>query len=343
MRPSINMAILPLASLPSPTEYQDIDRKKFEALVEQQYCPFVIRNLAKDWPIVKAGGNALNFLEEQALLSNSLDLPLKLTRLPPEAKRRMFYRDDMKAMNFGTAQMSLADCFKRIKRSADNADYAIQSAPLETYFSELLPQHRTSLLDEKVRPLIWFGHGLQISPHFDEADNLAIVAAGKRRFTLFPPEQISNLYIGPLDHTPAGQAVSLVDINNPDLARFPKYEKAYQEAMSVELAPGDAIFIPTPWWHHVEALSDFNVLINHWWSDRRVSTASPTIALLHAIQSFNSMEDNRKLAWMAYLHHYLGDREVMRGHIPEHAQGVLSDLDLNKTKLLDAYIKQELK
>ncbi|AGH44341.1 cupin-like domain-containing protein [Paraglaciecola psychrophila] len=87
---------------------------------------------------------------------------------------------------------------------------------------------------------------MTVAPHFDEASNIAVVAAGKRRFTFFPPEQIKNLYIGPLDFTPSGQPISLVNLRDPDLKRFPRYEEAYKNAMSVELNPGDAIYIPSP-------------------------------------------------------------------------------------------------
>ena len=30
-------------------------------------------------------------------------------------------------------------------------------------------------------------------------------------------------------------------------------------------APGDAIYIPPLWWHHVESLGQFNVLVNYWY------------------------------------------------------------------------------
>ena len=79
-------------------------------------------------------------------------------------------------------------------------------------------------------------------------------SAGHRRFTLFPPEQLANLYVGPLDFTPAGQAISLVDFAKPDFARFPRFAQALQAARVAELGPGDAIFIPSMWWHHIESL-----------------------------------------------------------------------------------------
>ena len=56
-----------------------------------------------------------------------------------------------------------------------------------------------------------------------------------RRFTFFPPEQLENLYVGPIDFSPAGQPISLVDILNPDYAKFPKYKNAEDAALFADL------------------------------------------------------------------------------------------------------------
>src|SRR3546814_18893261 len=99
---------------------------------------------------------------------------------------------------------------------------------------------------------VWIGNRSRIPAHQDLPDNLACVAVGRRRVTLFPPDQLANLYIGPLDFTPAGQAISLVDFAAPDLARFPRFAEALRHAQVAELGPGDAVFIPRMWWRTEE-------------------------------------------------------------------------------------------
>ena len=100
---------------------------------------------------------------------------------------------------------------------------------------------------------------LTVAAHFDFNDNIACVAHGRRRFMLFPPEQLENLYVGPLEFTPQGVPISLVDVHNPDLARYPRFERAVAAAQVAELEAGDAIFIPYMWWHSVRSLEPFNI------------------------------------------------------------------------------------
>jgi len=60
---------------------------------------------------------------------------------------------------------------------------------------------------------------------------------GRRRFTLFPPEQIANLYVGPLDFAPTGAAMSMVNLRNPDFARHPRFKEALAATQVAELGP----------------------------------------------------------------------------------------------------------
>ena len=41
-------------------------------------------------------------------------------------------------------------------------------------------------------------------------------------------------------------------------------DEAQRHAQVAELAPGDAIYIPPMWWHHVRADGALNILVNYW-------------------------------------------------------------------------------
>lgn len=330
------------SNMPSPLVFERVSREQFEQELQPMGQPFVMKGFAKHWHIVKSGLNSPNDLRKNALQLNEA---ISVTRILAEEKSRMFYNPDMTGMNFGVASLSLDDCLRRMQETADNGkddspDYAAQCVPVAKYFPQILNNIDNPLVEKGLEPFIWFGNRVIVAPHFDETDNIAVVAAGRRRFTLFPPQQTKNLYIGPLDFNPAGQAISLVNILKPDLDAHPKYAEAYKHGLSVELAPGDAIYIPTPWWHHVQSLSPFNVLINYWWSQNDFGTAKPLGALLHAIQAFRTLPKPQQEAFKALLDYYVFDEpNASREHIPEHAHGWLGELDDEKRRVLEHWIK----
>ena len=103
-------------------------------------------------------------------------------------------------------------------------------------------------------PRIWLSNRVTVQTHYDLSYNLACVVAGRRRFTLFPPEQLANLYVGPLEFTLAGPAHEHGAAGCADHERFPRFRDALATGPVAELDPGDALFIPYMWWHHVDAL-----------------------------------------------------------------------------------------
>ncbi len=171
------------------------------------------------------------------------------------------------------------------------------------------------------------GNKSRIPAHYDFASNIACCVAGKRRFTLFPPEELENLYVGPVDFTPAGQSISMVDFLNPDFDKFPKFRKALESALVVELEPGDALMIPSMWWHHVEALEDFNILVNYWWRNSPTFMGSPQDVLEHAIIGLRDLPDDQRQIWKNLFDHYVfsPDNENFE-HIPDNAKGILGKL-----------------
>jgi hypothetical protein len=194
-----------------------------------------------------------------------------------------------------------------------------------------------------VRESIWIGNRTRIAAHFDNIDNLACVVGGRRRFTMFPPDQIRNLYVGPLDLTPAGQPITLVDINNPDLERFPRYAEAAAAAQVAELAPGDAVYIPALWWHNVEALEDFNVLVNYWWRDVPDYFDSPSNALLYCVLTIKGLPASQRRGWKALFDYLIFQSDgAALEHLPLHARGLFGDLTPAKAERIRAILLKNL-
>lgn len=332
---------LSILDLPEPLSVRKVTKEQFINTLQPLGKPVVMRGFGDDWDIVKAAkenkSDMLGYLQKHAA---NLEQKVPVTRIPATEKSRMFYNSDMTAMNFGVAELPLQICLERMALKSDDAQYAAQCVSIDKVFSALSNKIKNPFVSNTLSPFIWFGNRVIVAPHFDESNNIAVVAAGKRRFTLFPPEQVKNLYVGPLDFTPAGQAISLVNILEPNLQLHPQYAEAYQSGLSVELAPGDAIFIPTPWWHHVQSLSDFNILINYWWNECDTGTAKPLAALLHAIQAFKALPPAQRDGFKAMLEHYVFDEtENSHEHIPEHAKGWLGKLTQERRKELDHFIK----
>tara|TARA_R110002126_G_scaffold161549_4_gene309375 strand:+ start:1622 stop:2665 length:1044 start_codon:yes stop_codon:yes gene_type:complete len=332
-----------LESLPAPAEVSGVTAANFAEKVTDHYRPVVLRGFAADWPLVQA---AVKSLPEAAayLTARSNNKPQKLVSLPAETGGRLFYNPEISGMNFSASQQPLNTAIDTMLASngADSPRYCVQCVPVADNFSALLPELSNPLLNPSPKPFIWLGTRVTVPAHFDEASNIAVVAAGKRRFTLFPPEQVANLYIGPLDLTPAGQPISMVDLQNPDLDAHPLYAKAYQAGLSVELNAGDAIYIPSPWWHSVTSLSHFNVLINYWWSSAYVPSALPMPMLLHAIQAFQHMSAGERQAWQQMLQHYLFNPADPLAHVPENARGVQGKLTPQLAQGLDKWLAAQL-
>jgi hypothetical protein len=177
-------------------------------------------------------------------------------------------------------------------------------------------------------PRLWLSNRVTVQTHYDLSYNLACVVGGRRRFTLFPPEQIANLYVGPLEFTLAGQPISMVRLDAPDHARFPRFRDALAQAQVAEMEPGDSLFIPYMWWHHVEALDTFNLLVNYWWDDTPPWNGSPFEALFHALMSVHSLPPDKRAIWKKVFEHHVFETDgSATEHLPPAKRGVQGTLD----------------
>jgi hypothetical protein len=192
------------------------------------------------------------------------------------------------------------------KASAQPLGIALQAVSAADCLPGLEEENPNTLVPEGTRARVWIGNGVTVAPHFDVSDNLACVIAGRRRFILFPPEQTANLYPGPMDATPANVPISMVSLDAPEFDQFPRYREALDAAVVAELEPGDAIYIPYMWWHGVQSLGTFNVLMNYWWARDEVSARHPYGALLHlAYVLYGDMPVEHRQAWRALYDHYV--------------------------------------
>jgi hypothetical protein len=305
--------------------------------------PVVLRGLAAHWPLVRA-----------ALVSDEMAIAylrrfyagatVGAWRGAPDIGGRFFYNDDFSGFNFVAEHCKLDLLLSELAAHLDKAQppaIYVGSTTVDTCLPGLRVENDLELGARESLMSIWIGNRTRIAAHYDLPDNLACVAAGRRKFTLFPPGEIDNLYVGPLDFTPAGQPISLVDFAKPDFGRFPRFSAALKNAQQAELGPGDAILIPSMWWHHVEASSNFNVLMNYWWRESPAFMDSPMNALMLAIMSVRDLPTAQREAWQALFRYYVFEATSAE-HIPPHARRMLAPLDGDTARMLRAQLLNRL-
>ena len=307
--------------------------------------PVVLKGLVATWPVVQAalesGQAASNYVRKfyrGATVGAMLGMP--------DIGGRFFYNEDLSGFNFRPVKIELDTVLDEIARQEHanpSPTIYVGSTTVDTCLPGFRDQNDLNLRDRQPLVSVWIGNRTRIAAHHDLPDNIACVVAGHRRFTLFPPGEIDNLYIGPLDFTPAGQAISLVDFANPDFGKFPRFADALKNAQVAELGPGDAIFIPSMWWHHIESLDPFNMLVNYWWRQSPPWMDSPMNSLMLAIMSVRDLPREQRQAWEGLFHHYVfaADDDTV-GHIPQKARRVLSPLDAEAARERRAQLLRKL-
>ncbi len=313
-----------------PIEIVSRDEFDLAACVDGNFDqPLLIRGLVQDWPLVKSSRENSEALKAY-LSSFYSDRPITVYQAPSDANGRIFYNDSLTGFNFDRTQTNLLDFFAKLDGAAglENGDtYYMGSTMLDPWFPGLRAQNNLDFGSKETLVSLWFGNQTLVAPHFDFPENIACVIAGKRKFTLYAPDQIENLYPGSVDFTPSGQPISMVDTRNPDTEAFPNFAKAQDQAIVAEMEPGDGIYIPSMWWHQVESFDDFSGLVNFWWRVTPAYLGSPLQALKHCLMSFNGLPVEQKKHWQHVFNYYLFESDLSSlEHIPEAARGSLGEL-----------------
>lgn len=308
--------------------------------------PLILRGLVSEWPLVMATKESSQAVVDY-LKSFYNGQPVNAFMAVPDAQGRIFYNDTVDGFNFVQSQVYLDDVLNKIIEIAGQQDppsYYVGSLEIQRHLPGLSDENVVTLNQSNVRQSIWLGNQSVVAPHYDFPDNLACCVIGERKFTLFPPEQLQNLYVGPLDLTPAGQPISMVDINRPDLDKYPRFERAMHSAKTAMLKPGDAIFIPSMWWHSVESQSALNGLVNYWWRDTPAYLGVPANALLHAIMSLKRLPKRQRQAWQDIFNHYVFEQpDDMYDHLPPQVKQKQSQMTETTARKLRAQLMNKLK
>jgi len=283
--------------------------------------PVIIQGLFDTWPALAAGMQGAATLNAYF---RRLDrgAPVPVMEAPARHKGQFAYGPDLREFTFTKRQAALGTTLDRIERLIGQPDaptLAIQMLRLDRAMPDFVEHNPMPHLPD-IGPRLWLGGAVQTRTHNDRDHNLACVIAGRRRFVLFPPDQVSNLYVGPPDNPPP---LSLVDPEAPDLARFPRYADAVAAARVAFLEPGDALFMPRYWWHHVTSLDRYNAMVNYWWG----GSDEPNDAFLTALLAFRDLPPGERDYWREMIAAYVfGERGDVLSHIPAPIQGQLGPL-----------------
>ena len=327
-------------------QLEGLNAKQLPESVFESDQPLLLKGLCDDWEAV----NSAKKSDQKAadyLLEYDQGTPLVAYEGASEIQGRIFYNDDFTGFNFDRTRQTLSQVIDKVLAAKDQQQppsYYIGSTMVDHWLPGFRVNNDIELGGRENLMSLWLGNRSRVAAHYDFPSNIAVCVAGKRRVTLFPPEQGENLYVGPLEFTPSGQPISLVDSCAPDLRKYPKYASAQAASIVLELEPGDAVMIPSMWWHHIEALGSFNVLVNYWWRSTPAYLGSPLNVLHHAVMSLKSLPNSQRDVWKAIFDQYVfsGDDSDLE-HIPEHARGMLAGVNELEAKQIKNQLLKFLK
>ena len=239
------MAIEELTTLPSAEEF----RRDYMA----RSRPVVIRGGIKDWPAFrdwspevlaeKVGGN-------EVLVQQS---PTAIFGLDPE----------LGGPRYQEITTTLGE-YVRNMMNVDEGDvrYYVQRANIPERLPELMEDFSLPSYVEAAKVYLinlWLGPAGNVTTlHYDTPNNFLAHVRGRKRLKMFSPWEARRLY----PCRSKAYNMSQVNIDDPDLKKFPRFRDA--QMYEVEIEAGDLLFIPTYWWHQVYS-ETAGISVNIWW------------------------------------------------------------------------------
>lgn len=216
--------------------------------------PVIISDALRDWPLY-------NMSQEDSIRHF-------------EGLQGMIRTGDYVARTFSkNRQFKTASMADFIRSSRDHAAVE-QSEPPPYLGSNSIPESLETLIgwpkyfrrDQYIPPRIWIGPKATVTPlHRDDTDNLFAQLWGEKTFILAAPHERSRLYTW-TTYRHGGLEGCEVDAEAPDYEKHPAARDA--RFLKVRVGPGDLLFIPDGWFHHVRSLS-MSLSVNFWTNSAR--------------------------------------------------------------------------
>lgn len=318
-------------------EAENVTAVQLETQLIQQDLPVVFRGLNSDWPIVKAYKSSPEaFIRYLKQFDQGQAVPTMIGSA--DIQGRLFYRNDLKGFNYVRRNQGFGlflQALLELQNISLAPAIAMQGIALNQNFQSLSQDNQLSILSPTVVPRLWLGNKTVTTTHYDTMENIACAVAGQRRVVLFPPEQVANLYPGPLLLTPAGTPMSMVDLKCPNFDKYPNFKDALKVAQEVVLQPGDALYIPSYWWHNVESESSISGLINYWWDPIATGGITAYQSMLHSLLSIPELPLKQRLVWQKLFDYYVFQTaRHPAAHLPDDIEDIISVLPLERKKRL---------
>jgi Cupin-like domain/SCP-2 sterol transfer family len=231
----------------------DIDRRselsvaEFERDYLAHGIPVILPNYTAKWPLMQMSREEL-----KGVLGGAQGIVVQQD-----------YVKDKVNLKRGSVPMSYAEFIDRLNdpSTASGPPPYMANSPIPEAlypFIEFPPYYPRELYQ---LPKLWLGAGGTYSGlHRDGTDNLYVQVWGRKRFLLASPDEWKYFYTWSTDLR-GGLEGCDVDPENPDLDRFPLFAQA--NIIKVDLSPGDMLYLPEGWFHHVRSLS-LSLSINFW-------------------------------------------------------------------------------
>ena len=330
-----------MPSFPAVDIRSDVGPESLVQIINTLNRPTIFKGLVANWPAVeRAKRSPIELIEY--LKACDIGKAVETFRQAPGKDGKYFYDEDPRGFNFQRASIPMKITLDRLSVLTGDSQAEpiyIQSAPLDDYMPRFKVENPLTVPGNA--PRIWIGNRSVTQTHFDINYNLVCMVSGRKRFVMFPPDQTKNLYMGPLEATVSGVPASMVSLEKPDFDRYPLFAEAIKAATLAELEPGDGLFIPYMWWHHVSSTGDFNVQVNYWWNTAGAEMGAPMQVLMLAMLGLRDLPADQTAAWKAMFDHLVFSGE-MSGHLAPEVRGILGGMTPDQRLLIRRAIGRNL-